>query len=103
MESTSPWIEIDSSDIPDMASGLDRNSQGLPIVSTYESGDTNHTFRTVHFHSHSAAFLEYNLTFIPKQQTQTTMHLAEIEIPGMLIPAAPTGNPTLSPSVSKET
>jgi hypothetical protein len=100
VDPNSPWIEIDSSEIPDMADGPPRNAQGLSIASTYESGDTNHTFKTVHFHSHSAAFLEYNLTFVQKNPSKSSFQVAEIEIPGMLIPAAPTTSPTLSPSGS---
>ena len=89
VDPNSSWVEIGSSEIPDIANYPDRNPGGLPIVSTYESGDTNHTFKTVHFHGQGAAYLEYKITFEIKVETSGSLQFAEIEMPGMLIPSNP--------------
>ncbi|KAL7539583.1 hypothetical protein ACHAXR_009408 [Thalassiosira sp. AJA248-18] len=106
VDSASPWVEIDSNEIRDIADGLlGFNADiGEPIVSTYENGDSNHAYTTVHFHSHSAAYLDYKITFVVRGDTNgsppNSFMFGEIEIPGMLMPPDPSVSPTLAPSVS---
>jgi len=87
-EANAPWDDIASGELPGIAEGLDKNSQGLQINSSYASGDPNLTYTQVHFHGHSAPYLEYKLTFELRSPTSNTLHYAEIEVPGMVLPGA---------------
>ena len=100
IDATAPWDHIASRELPGIAEGLGRNSQGLPINSTYANGDPNLSYSPVHFHGHSALYLEYKLTFELRINTSNAFQFAEIEIPGMLLPPEPNIRPTLPPSTS---
>lgn len=100
MDAAASWDQIASGEWPGIAEGLGRNDRDLPINSTYENGDTDFTFTTVHFHGHSAPYLEYKLTFQLRSETTNWFQFAELEMPGMLLPPEPSASPTLSPSIS---
>jgi len=99
-DATASWDPIASGEWPGIAEGLGRNDMGLPINSTYENGDPDFTFTAVHFHGHSAPYLEYKLTFQLRSETTNSFQFAELEMPGMLLPPEPSASPTLSPSIS---
>jgi hypothetical protein len=87
--STDQWIEIDKGEFPFILEGLSRNPQGLPINSTHKNADPNLFSTEVHFNSHKTTYLEYRLTFEPRAHSNNThqnVQLAEIEIPGVIIP-----------------
>ena len=87
VDAVSPWVEISSGDFPGIAGGLDRNAQGLDIVSTYEEPDPNLVVSEVPFPSHSQAFSEFKLTFVRTRALEkNSFQFAEIEIPGMILP-----------------
>ena len=69
---------------------LDRNPRGLPIESTYESGDVNHTFVEVSLANNTKVYWDYKLT-IPttRDPTRKNLQFAEIELPGLLLPYFP--------------
>ena len=100
IDATAPWDHIASRELPGIDEGLGRNSQGLPINSTYANGDPNLSYSPVHFHGHSAPYLEYKLIFELRSSMSYALQFAEIEIPGMLLPPEPSISPTLSPSTS---
>jgi len=73
----------------------------LITTSSYTSGAVGFNFTEIHFHSHGEAYLEYRLTFPETRNPLSNfLQFAEIEIPGMLLPADPSASPTKSPSIS---
>ena len=86
LDFTDTWTEIGSGSLPWMNeewSDILRNDQGLQINSTYESGDSNLYFTTIHYHGHSDQFLEYKVTFISTREPGRNVGLAELEITGL--------------------
>jgi hypothetical protein len=90
IDANATWEIIDTGDFPGIAGGLGRNSNDGSLIdaSTYESADSRYIVSEAQdFHSHSAAFSEYRLTFVrTRSLNQNALHFAEIEIPGMQLP-----------------
>ena len=89
-----PWEIIGLGDL-DMS--RDRNERGLPIESTYESGDVNFTYTEVSLSNNTKAYWDYKLS-IPgtRRPTQSNLQFAEVELPGLLFPTFPTSFGCLS-------
>lgn len=98
-DTSSPWTVIGEGDLPWKDQPMDRNSRGLSISSTYESGDPDREFTQVFFPSNLEAFLEYKLTFpTTRLAGSTSFQFAEVELPGMQFDEVP--DLSLSPTVS---
>ena len=87
-DSSLPWSVIAADDL-EWASWSPlpgRNEQGLPINSSYESGDMSRIFTEVPFYGNSDAYLEYKVSFESRGVDQTYVQFGEVELPGMLLP-----------------
>lgn len=100
VDSESPWVELSNGDFPLVAEGLDRNVEGLQINSTYDHAAPNLNVSEVLFPSNDAAYLNYKLTFEMRLPTSNFLRIAEMEMPGMLLPPEPSVSPTRAPSTS---
>ena len=81
------WEIISSGDL-DLP--LDRNERGIPIQSSYESGDVNLHYTEVPLSSNTKAYWDYKLS-IPatRDPTKNNLQFAEVELPGLLLPLFP--------------
>lgn len=82
MDAASAWVEIGSGDL---VVPFDRNARGLPVESTFESGDDNLQYTSVPFPSHSTAYLEYKFTCLMTRSDHRYWQLGRIEIPGHIL------------------
>merc|ERR1712157_102486 len=82
----SAWSEIGSGDLPWINFMPARNAKGSPISSTYESGDASKIYTEVRFPSNADAFLDYRFTFTTRDPTSRYLRIAELEVPGILLP-----------------
>lgn len=73
-----PWRYYDSNP--------PRNDKGLPIASTYESGDPDRSYTEVFFEDNTAAFLEYMIQFPEVRNGGDVLQFGELELPGLLLP-----------------
>lgn len=79
-DSSSPWTFISEGDFDWLVERLPRNDAGLPIESTYSSGDTRRSFTEAVTFSNTAAFVEYKVTFTQTRGVDSTyLQLSEIE------------------------
>ena len=89
VDASSTWVQIAGGDLPWKPTGgfyVGRNAQLLPINSSFEEGDTTHTFTEVSFASNSASYLEYKLTITETRgATASNWAAAEFELPGLLL------------------
>jgi hypothetical protein len=79
-----PWTEIASGELPWISAPLSNNPAWLPINSTYEDGDSDHSFTAVDFPSQDTAYLEYRFSFplLRGGADGTLMRFGEMEVPG---------------------
>ena len=79
-----PWTEIASGELPWISAPLSSNPAWLPINSTYEDGDSDHSFTAVDFPSQDTAYLEYRFSFplLRGGADGTLMRFGELEVPG---------------------
>lgn len=61
-----------------------RNQLGIPIVSTFESGDTTRNMREMHFEN-DVAYSEYKIVFPTNKGDSSRTSMAEVELPGILV------------------
>ncbi len=83
-DAASAWVEIGSGDLP-WTQAIGRNARGLPVESTFESGDNNLQYTSVPFPSHSTAYLEYKFTCLMTRNDHRYWQLGRIEIPGYIL------------------
>ena len=85
VDTGSPWNEIGSGEFPWKNLSTGRNSRGLDIVSTIDSGDDRRVFTEVSFPSNSNPYMEYRVSFTETRlSTKTLVQISEIELPGFL-------------------
>ncbi|EJK48510.1 hypothetical protein THAOC_32683, partial [Thalassiosira oceanica] len=79
------WNEVSSGKLP-WVSPEARNGIGQAISSKFNEGDDNLHFTEAKFYSSATPYYEYKISF-PKlrSETATSLHFAEIELPGTLI------------------
>lgn len=83
---SSGWVEIGSGDLPWKETGAGRNSRGLPIVSTFESGDPNLVFTQVSYPSNAASYSEYRVSFTEtRNPTASQLQFSELELAGYIL------------------
>jgi len=98
-DASAGWNIIGQGDLPWLPAHAGSNARGLTVSSTYESGDTNLVYTEVFFPSNGVPYLEYRLTFPQTRDPASYLQFSELDLPGFLIAADPTGSPTLSPVV----
>lgn len=83
---SSGWVEIGSGDLPWKETGAGRNSRGLPIVSTFESGDPNLVFTQISYPSNTASYSEYRVSFTEtRDPTSSLLQFSELELAGYIL------------------
>ena len=86
VNTSSPWNEIGSGDLPWKSTGAGRNARGLSIVSTFESGDTNLVFTHVSYPTNVASYSEYRVSFTEtRKPTSSLLQFSELELAGYIL------------------
>ena len=86
VDSSSPWTEISSGDLPWKSKAIGRNARGLPIVSTFESGDDSLQYTSVALPTTSASYLEYKFTCVrTRSELSSKFMLGTLELAGYLL------------------
>jgi len=86
VNTSSPWNEIGSGDLPWKSTGAGRNARGLSIVSTFESGDTNLVFTHVSYPTNVASYSEYRVSFTEtRKPTSSVLQFSELELAGYIL------------------
>ena len=99
VDEASEWVVISEGDLPwRYWTSFPRNSRGLGIASTYESGDSDRTYTEVFFEENAAAFLHYKVQFPDSRDSGSNVQFSEVELPGILSPDAPNSGPTNLPT-----
>ena len=80
------WEIISSGDL-DLP--LDRNGRGIPIQSSYESGDINLQYTEVSLSTNTKAYWDYKLSIPATRDPNSNLQFAEVELPGLLLPSFP--------------
>ncbi len=81
------WEVIGSGDL-DLPLG--RNDRGLPINSSYDSGDAFLSYSEVSLSDNTKAYWDYKVSFpATRDPTKSNLQLAEVELPGLLLPFFP--------------
>jgi hypothetical protein len=86
-DESSSWVVISEGDLPwKSLDGVSRNAQGLAISSTYEAGDSDHSFTEVPLGRNTASYLDYKVTFTEaRNPDQTRWSASQIELPGLVL------------------
>jgi len=85
VDATSAWEEIGSGDFPWKEASICRNDRGLPINSTFESGDTDRCYDSVGYPSHSTPYLDYKYTCLRTRGKHRYHQLGRIELAGFIL------------------
>ena len=100
VDENSDWVEISAGDLPwRYGDQPARNSRGLDISSTYQSGDVNLSYTEVTFDENAAAFLHYKVQFPESRSGGVSIQFSEVELPGVVLPEG-TLSPTTPPPTS---
>lgn len=86
-DQTGNWTLISEGSFP-WVPEIDRNPVGVEILSTYDEGDKSLYFVEVRLYNSTTPYDEYKLLF-PKTRDPNSLMLefAELELPGLLLPA----------------
>lgn len=86
VDTSSGWVVIGSGDLPWKFESVGRNSRGLPIDSSFGSGDTLRVFTQVSYPSNTASYSEYRVSFTEtRNPTSTLLQFSELELAGYIL------------------
>ena len=85
-DSTSPWEEVGSGELAWKSKAIGRNARGLPIASTFGSGDNSLYYTSVALSTSSASYLEYKFTCVrTRSELSSKFMLGTLELAGYLL------------------
>ena len=82
---TSPFEEIGSGEFPWKNQAICRNARGLPINSSFESGDNERCYESVHYPSHSTPYLDYKYTCLRTRGNHRYHQIGSLELAGYIL------------------
>jgi len=85
VDASSAWEEIGSGDFPWRDQAICRNSRGITINSTFESGDSDLCYDSVGFPSHSTPYLDYKYTCRRTRKNHRYHQVGRIELAGYIL------------------
>ena len=85
VDADSPWEEIAGGLFPWAGQAICRNERGLPIDSTFESGDNNRCYGSVPYPSHATPYLDYKYTCLRTRSNHRYHQIGRMELAGYIL------------------